>query len=158
MDDWLDQLTTVDESLRSIHSTIEEDLIPPVVGIANSVDEDRTRSFQLEFSEEIDPSTTTADPVEVTRTVPFGGRITTFFVGWPDGTQNAAGIQLERNEGERLFPRNKEDQFIALNDVSHPFDLRAPVNKGEDLTVKFTNADTNESHFLNAVVTVTEVV
>lgn len=156
MDGPIDQFTEVDERLESIQTTIGNEIAPTLDAIANGVGGGESRSFQLEFSEEIEAGTTSADPVEVVREIPFDGRVTTFFCGWPDGTQNTAGIRLERNEGEGLFPRNKGDQFVALNDVSHPFDLRVPVAEGEDLVVKFTNADTNEAHFLNAVVTVTE--
>lgn len=158
-----DRLTDVDEVLENQVVPTQQSMLDELRSIREAVGGGPTPgeaglAIQIDFSNEVATNTTTDNPVSITREVPFDGRITTFFTGWPDGTQNGAGIALLRNEGERLFPRNPEDQFVAFNDVAHPFDLRAPVSKGETLEAQFTNADPNQSHFLNAVVTIEEMV
>lgn len=153
----IDRWTSIDEKLGGLNDIAEEAVAVLTQDIVPAVTDGNRNQYHLEFSTEV-PADTVDEPLAVERTVPFDGHITMFYVGWPDGAQNGAGIGLARNEGERLFPRNQEDKFVAFNDVSYDFGLRAPVEHGEDLIVEFTNADTNESHFLNAVVEIQEAV
>lgn len=83
--------------------------------------------------------------------VPFDGWVTGFICGWPDGAAQNAGIGLYHNsEGTKFFPEG-EDDYAAFNDWNHRFPVTFPVEKGEELEVKFKNENTSEMP-LNALV------
>lgn len=117
---------------------VEENIDPAVV--------------QYEYSRNI-PSNSSLGDVPVTRTAPFSGKITSIVVGWPDGTANAVGVQLRREDsGGTLFPNNPGSDVIAANDFTTDFDAGFSVGQGERIIADFINNDPNNSHFVNMIV------
>lgn len=118
---------------------------------------ERLDSFQFEFSVTVPADTTEGDEFTVEREVPYDGRITTLVIGWPDGANHYAGVQLlNQDTDNKLFPRDDESEFVGANDFTHPFDLRVDVDQGEVLVAHYVNRDTTNDHFLNVLVTIEE--
>lgn len=107
---------------------------------------------QYEYSKNI-PANTSLGDSPVTRTAPFDGKITSIVIGWPDGTANAVGVQLKReDEGTTLFPNNPQSDVVAANDFTTTFNAGFRVNQGERIIADFINNDSGNSHFVNVVV------
>lgn len=113
--------------------------------LANAV-----RSTQMEFSFNADAN----DGDEINKEVPFDGRVVEMLYGASAATNNRVGVQVNY-QGEQKFPGNREDDFIALADVVHPFLLVFDVKQGEDITVRYENQD-GSPHFVNVVFTVAQ--
>lgn len=114
------------------------------------------KSFVYEFSTDVPADTPLENPIEVERDVPQDGWITSIIVGWPDGADNRVGVGVGTETGENLFPRNKEDQFIAANSFTSPFDVRVEVSEDDTLVARYMNHDTDNDHFVNVFVTIEE--
>lgn len=150
-----DWLTRVDELL-------EEQVIPALDRVAQQMERAAQRagddgqvpdrdSYPFEFSTDVPANTTADDPVETTREIPYEGRIVALTVGWPAGANNLTGVQFRTESGERFFPRNKQDEYIAADDFTRTFNLRADVDKDSELVAEFVNNDTTHGHFINVV-------
>lgn len=108
------------------------------------------RSGQMEFSFNAEANSGDA----VNKEVPFSGRVVEMLYGAPAAANNQVGVQV-RYDGNKKFPANREDDFIALADVVHPFLLDFPVEKGKDVIVVHENQDANP-HYMNVVLTVVQ--
>lgn len=113
-------------------------------------------SFVYEFSEDVPAGTPIEEPVEIERDVPKDGWITSIIVGWPDGADNLVGVGVGTETGETIFPRNKQDSYVAANDFTQPFDVRMEVSKDDTLVAKYVNNDSANDHFVNVFVTIEE--
>jgi len=122
-------------------------------------DPDIIGEFPIEMSHSVPPNTLDTDPNVVRRTPDKQNevRVTSISLGWPDGTNNAVGIQVRTGNGQKLLPRNPEDQFIAFNKFTETFDLRYKLEPGEDLEAVTVNFDTSNDHFVNIVPQVEEI-
>lgn len=104
----------------------------------------------MEFSFNADAN----DGDVVNKEVPFDGTVVEMLYGAPAATNNLVGVQVNY-DGEQHFPGNREDEFIALADVVHPFLLVFDVEEGDDVRVRYENSD-NKPHFVNVVLTVAQ--
>lgn len=91
---------------------------------------------------------------EINKEVPFDGQVVEMLYGAAAAANNLVGVQV-RYDGDQKFPVNREDDFINLADVVHPFLLSFPVTKGEDIKVVYENQD-NNPHYINVVLTVVQ--
>lgn len=122
-----------------------------------SANADRPYSaFPFEFSKDV-PADTTRDSTEtVVREVPFDGYLVEVAAAWQSGSNNQAGLQFRRRNGEVFLPRNEEDHYVAFPGGGgvHPFAVVSPVREGEELVAEYINTDTSNSHFVNCVATI----
>lgn len=137
--------------IESRENELLDQLIDLTRAIDPGVDTGMPNKYPWEFSTDVSANTTTDSPATTTRPVPFDSRIESLIVGWPDGANGLVGVQFRTESGERFFPRNAEDEYIAANDFTHPFDLRTSVDADETLTAEFINNDPNNDHFVNVI-------
>lgn len=146
-----ERLTLVNEELNRIRNTISN------IGGIDDGNETVGEVFQKEMSTDVPADTQTENPVETSRTAKQDIRLLEYVVGWPDGADNRVGVKLVTDQERVLFPKNPEDDFVAANNFTHPFTLRTEVASGTGLITQFVNLDTNNSHFINAVLTYEEL-
>ena len=108
-----------------------------------------TEEFTIGFGIAVPPNTTPFDPEIEEREIQTDGRINGIVISFPSGTQQAAGVQLRRSSGEKLFPRNPENDFIGFDDKTQEFDVNVPVSEGEIIEIAYANTDPEEAHFVN---------
>lgn len=153
-DEFLAALVANQSKLAEIEQR-ENELIEQLVALNDSnVCGPATDSYQYEFSRLVPADTSTDSPVTTTREIEFAGRVTALAIGWPDGASNVVGVGFRTSSGERLFPRNKEDEYVAANDFSTQFDLRSSISANSELVAHFANNDPNNDHFVNVIATV----
>lgn len=104
--------------------------------------------FVFEFSTSVNANSNTT----VERTPEEGVVTQGVIVGWPDGANNVVGVQVRTGSGDKLFPRNREDDFIAANDAWDHFPMRKKIKKNEPIEVEYQNDDPNNGHFVNVIV------
>ena len=111
------------------------------------------QEFPIEMSHSVPADTGHDAPNRVERT-PHQTRhveIMGVVIGWPAGAQNAVGVQIRAGGGEKLLPRNNEDQYIAADDFNHPFRVRFVLDPDEDLVAETVNFDATNAHFVNII-------
>lgn len=113
-------------------------------------------SYPFEFSTDVPAATYEDNPLTVERDAPYDGRVTSVVIGWSDGCDNLVGVSFGTETGENFVPRNKEDQVIAANDFTHPFNVKVDVTEDDTLMATFVNNDSANSHFVNVFVTIEE--
>lgn len=159
----LDRFTDVDSLLRDLRdNTLAEAVgqlqaqttllseVAEAGGIdVGEIEPTASREFTLAFGENIPADTQPIDAITQTRTVDFDGRIRGFVAVFPGGAQQAAGIQIARAGGEKLFPRNDENDFLGLDNITQEFSLDVPVAEDEQIEILYANTDTSEDHFIN---------
>jgi hypothetical protein len=112
--------------------------------------------FTIGFGTNVPADTSPIDPVVQEREIQFDGQLSGLVVVYPAGTQQAAGVQLARGAGEKLFPRNDESEYLGLDDVTQEFAISAPVSEGEIIEIRYANTDTQNAHYINGGFFVTE--
>lgn len=111
---------------------------------------DVERARQLNFSANIPAN----DGEDITREVPFDGKVVELFYGAASATQNLVGVSVKYSgTGEQVFPGDRETDYINLAAVNHPFTLTFPVEETEEITVRYENQD-DEPHYMNIILTV----
>lgn len=151
----LDRLTDMDEIL--VHDVIPElqdindgigDLHQLEGGGVTTLREARPRNKKVtDLSKLLEPE----EEASRVAKVPFDGWVVGFICGWPDGAAQNAGIGLyHHSEGTKFFPEG-DDDFAAFNDFNHQFDVTFPVEKDEELEVRFNNTNTAQMP-LNALI------
>lgn len=95
-----------------------------------------TESYSIEFSASVPDGTGRDDPRTVEREIPVNGEITALSVGYP--ADHDVGLGLALLEGEYLYPRNSQSDYIRYGE-SGDFPLRRPVSAGETLEARFFN-------------------
>jgi len=113
-------------------------------------------SYPFEFSTDVPADTENVDPATTSIDVPFDARVVELVVGWPAGAQGQVGVQFRSESGERFFPRDKQNEYVATDDFTHAFSLEADVSGGDTLVAQFINKDTTNPHFINVVATLKE--
>lgn len=117
--------------------------------IASGGDSGVSPSSEFSFSVSLDvPANTTRDsPATDMIEVPYDGNITGLMVGWP-GISGAVGISLRRQSGERLFPRNDDDEYESMPTATvGQFDMNVDVVEGEEIIGQYVNFDSVNSHY-----------
>lgn len=112
--------------------------------------------FPIEFSTNVPADTGLGDPLEIRREMPFDGHVTELMVGFPAGAGGAVGVQFRRVSGSTLFPYNTEDQYIAQDDIQHPYSMCASVREEETMVAQYVNTDVDNDHFINVIASVRE--
>lgn len=112
--------------------------------------------YQIEMSSNVPAATEENDPVVVERKIQSDGRITGFTVGWPGGADNLVGVRLQTKSGDKLFPQNKEDGYVAADNFTAVFPLEIPLKQDDVLRALFVNNDDTNNHFVNAIVNYSE--
>lgn len=121
--------------------------VPEQTGLDRS---DVERSAQLNFSANIDPD----DGEQIKREVPFGGKHIELLYASPAATQNQVGVKMtNKATGNKVFPGDRETEFINVADVVHPFVLVFDVTRGDELQVTYENRSTT-AHYLNVISTI----
>lgn len=161
----LDPLISADDVLRSIRdeeipnivSILQQQsqALESIAGAVSDGDTSRSDAFTFGYSATVPANTSTIDPVEVERDMPFDGRLTQLVVSFPSGTQQAVGVQVARADDEQLAPRG-ESGYIALDGGFQPFDLRVNVANGETIKARFANNDPQTDHYAAVFLTVEE--
>lgn len=147
-----DRLTGVDDTLRALEATVDtlDNTVNALVDSLDSQTAPAERPYDL--SQVIPADTPTNDPETDTWTIPRDGTVTKLILGWPDGTQQAAGIGLRGKDGESLVPAGpKGSKFVALNDKVLTFNLADAVAKNDTYTFEFVNTDEENDHFVNVI-------
>lgn len=112
--------------------------------------------FQLELSTNIPANTMQAEPLVVERKLPFNCILSQVVIGWPNGANNLVGIKVRTGEGEKLFPRDPDSEFVAANGFTGTFPLRETLREGTELEAVLVNNDSSNSHFVNVIPTIVE--
>lgn len=161
----LDRLTTEDEFLGALLSNqvrlarTTEKMRELIAEIRLSRGADVSGKYVIEMSHSVPSDTLTTAPKETVR-VPDEqnpSRLTGVSLGWQSGTNNVVGIQLRTGSGEKLMPRNAEDQFLAFNDFTDTFPVETELAPGEELVALTVNLDSTNSHFVNIVPHISEL-
>lgn len=105
-------------------------------------------SYPFEMSLDVSASTETSREL----TVPYDGRVTKVIIGWPSGANNKVGVGFRTKGGIELIPRNSDEDYIAANDFTHPFDVQTDVAEDDVLVAEFNNTDATNAHFINVFV------
>lgn len=117
----------------------------------------RKREFSLSFSKNVSAGATTPNDTETVEIdMPFDGWTAGLTIVWP-ASDGGVGVQLRRNEGERLFPRDDKNEFesspIAFGDT---FRLQTEIEQGETLVAEYVNNDSTNSKFTTVILGVEE--
>lgn len=113
---------------------------------------DVVRSTVVELSFNVQAN----DGDDLTKEVPFDGRVTELFVGAAAAANNQVGIQL-RYGGEKRLPGNRADEFIYPADLTHPYLVVFPVEEDTDLKLVYKNTS-GTPHYIQVNATVTQFV
>lgn len=158
---FIDRFTDVDEILRDLDATVEkmDDNVRSLVTALDdqtALDIEVTQSPPAErpynFSEVVDADTPANDPITETWSIPHDGTVTKMIIGWPDGSQQTAGVGVVGTQGESLIPAGpRGSNYIALNDKTLTFNLDDDVSKGEEYEFRFANTDTEQDHYVNVI-------
>lgn len=91
----------------------------------------------------------------VARVVPYDGKITQVSIHFPSGCNSLVEVRLYLvNLGgnvEYIVP-SKDEEYIALDDVTQPFNINYPIKKDSTLKVDIINHDSVYSHTITAIV------
>lgn len=178
-DDWVagmfDWLAEIDDAVRSQDESVSHqtrEIVEAIEDRASSMEETRSvleeilsytvpevyqiehedpAQFPIDMSHDVPASTASTDEETQTRSFEFEYAIDSVVLGWPSGTNNLVGVQLRLRSGERLIPRNEEDEFIAADDFTDRFPLKVKVEAGSDIVAHFVNNDNVNSHFVNII-------
>ena len=91
------------------------------------------------------------------RQVPFTGTVRDVIMAFPAGTQQLVDVRLmyfPSGGSRQLVVPSIDDSFIALDDVTVPFQPRMPVKAPGYLRVEWTNYDSLNSHTIPVIVTI----
>lgn len=182
----LDYFTTVDNKidetnsiLRDIQSQLErgesvtreqnEVLSTLANALGEDVDLDVGREFPFLLSAEVPADTPANDPLEVTfENTPYESRLTRIVVNWPNGSQQAAGVNVGTPGGKTWVPRggntftedNGDDenpQYVALDDATITFNPDVRLEEGSPIRARYANTDDENNHFITTVVFLKEL-
>lgn len=165
----LDGLTSIDNLLRQqqqmlqqqqqILSDIRDTLTSQGTALEriSGGDEQDAAEYPFDLSANVDPETVINDPLVRSVEIPYDGIIEQLIIGYPDGTDNLAGIAVGRTGmGERFYPRKVADgaPYTALNNVTVTVDINEPIDEGNSIEARFVNLSTEYSRFLTALAVV----
>ena len=165
----LDRFTDIDDLLRETNSTLQQ-VAQTQQALAQAIDdgtefelnlpeESGASEFPFDFSTLVPefPAAGPDDPLVEVFETPKDGTLTEVLIGYPSGTQQAVGVRLEGVDGESLIPRGPSGaQFVAFDDEVIRFNLNEPIQKNEEITIKFANNDEENPHFVNVLLRVRE--
>lgn len=163
-----DQLAVQNEILKDIEaqmSAVEEQTEAQTRALGDilpgSIDIQEGNFKVIELSKIVSAGVSTDEPETNRRSIPFEGWIRSVIAGWPDGTNNLAGLGIDvLNVDDSLkaevFPSNEEDDYVAANDFTSTFSVTQQVDQQDTIRARFVNNDQNNSHFINAIVIVEE--
>lgn len=145
----LDGLQSTDERLASVNQKLDR-LSEQVSAIASAIEhasggdvvdvrQDVLRGYTWKMSKTVPADTPKESPAMETRDVPWDARLDGVIVGWPAGTNNLTGVQLRTAQGEILFPRDSDSQYVAMDNFSDRFTLTHSLSEGEQLQAQFIN-------------------
>lgn len=147
-DDLLDRFSSTDELLANTNQTLEQierdqaalaDLMAQLNELlgADSDPERLRRTDRPVVSDAIvEPQEEATDEI----TVPRDGSLSNVRLSWPQGSAQTIGIGLVGVDGESLVPFGPSGaKYIALDNVTVPFELDYGVEKGQTLTVRYVN-------------------
>ena len=91
----------------------------------------------------------------ISKVVPFTGAITQVSMHFPAGCNSLVEVRLYsvdlNGEIHYIVPSNSEE-YIALDDVTQPFNISYIVTKGSILNVEILNHDSVNSHTITTIV------
>ena len=165
----LDRFTDIDDLIRDTNRTLQQ-VAQTQQALAQAIDdgtefelnlpeESEASEFPFDFSTLVPefPDAPPNDPLVEVFETPKDGTLTDVLIGYPSGTQQAVGVRLEGVDGESLIPRGPSGaQFVAFNDEVIRFNLNEPIQKNEEITIKFANNDEENPHFVNVLLRVRE--
>ena len=165
----LDRFTSIDDLIRDTNRTLQQ-VAQTQQALAQAIDdgtefelnlpeESEASEFPFDFSTLVPefPAAEPDDPLVEVFETPKDGTLTEVLIGYPSGTQQAVGVRLEGVDGESLIPRGPSGaQFVAFNDEVIRFSLNEPIQKNEEITIKFANNDEENPHFVNVLLRVRE--
>lgn len=169
----LDPLTSVDDLLREMVAELDElntrlsreeptvpdtpDVGPGVGGGGSGPAPDAPPIYPYDFSRVVPADTPATDPVTSEFVAPSDGRVRRVVLGWPLGTQQAAGIGITGPDGESLIPRGPRDaNFVAFDDETIEYNLNESLQDADTVEIALVNNDAQD-HFLNVGVFFQEV-
>lgn len=125
---------------------------------SNQEIETQPSEFPFGLSAEIPPNTQRLDPLKRSFDAPYDAVITDVLIGFPDGVQQAVGVQLSNGVGTVWIPRGgetstiaagtREPEYITENDTTVEVTLNVEVDEGEPVVASFISNDPVESHFI----------
>ena len=165
----LDRFTDIDDLIRDTNRTLQQ-VAQTHQALAQASDdgtefelnlpeESEASEFPFDFSTSVPefPAARPEDPLVEVFETPKDGTLTDVLIGYPSGTQQAVGVRLEGVDGESLIPRGPSGaQFVAFDDEVIRFNLNEPIQKNEEITIKFANNDEENPHFVNVLLRVRE--
>ncbi len=165
----LDRFTDIDDLIRDTNRTLQQ-VAQTQQALAQAIDdgtefelnlpeESEASEFPFDFSTSVPefPEARPEDPLVEVFETPKDGTLTDVLIGYPSGTQQAVGVRLEGVDGESLIPRGPSGaQFVAFDDEVIRFNLNEPIQKNEEITIKFANNDEENPHFVNVLLRVRE--
>ena len=165
----LDRFTDIDDLIRDTNRTLQQ-VAQTQQALAQAIDdgtefelnlpeESEASEFPFDFSTLVPefPDAPPNDPLVEVFETPKDGTLTDVLIGYPSGTQQAVGVRLEGVDGESLIPRGPSGaQFVAFDDEVIRFNLNEPIQKNEEITIKFANNDEENPHFVNVLLRVRE--
>lgn len=167
----LDRLTTVDDKIdttNQILSDMEEiesqqlqalaDFISQTTDIDRGEIASQPSEFPFGMSAEVPPNTPRLDPLQRSFDAPYDALITDVLIGFPDGVQQAVGVQMSNGVGTTWIPRggetstiaagSREPEYVTENDTTIKVTLNVEVDEGEPVVAEFISNDPSESHFV----------
>jgi len=165
----LDRFTDIDDLIRDTNRTLQQ-VAQTQQALAQAIDdgtefelnlpeESEASEFPFDFSTSVPefPEARPEDPLAEVFETPKDGTLTDVLIGYPSGTQQAVGVRLEGVDGESLIPRGPSGaQFVAFDDEVIRFNLNEPIQKNEEITIKFANNDEENPHFVNVLLRLRE--
>ena len=165
----LDRFTDIDDLIRDTNRTLQQ-VAQTQQALAQAIDdgtefelnlpeESEASEFPFDFSTSVPefPAARPEDPLVEVFETPKDGTLTDVLIGYPSGTQQAVGVRFEGVDGESLIPRGPSGaQFVAFDDEVIRFNLNEPIQKNEEITIKFANNDEENPHFVNVLLRVRE--
>lgn len=126
-------------------------------------DGQRLRELPFSLGAEVPNDTDANDPIETKFDAPYDAVISTVFIGWPSGAQQAVGVQLGTGTGTVWVPRGGQTylddddepddnpEYISEDNVTLSFDLNVEIDEGEPVTARFISNDPDENHFITVI-------
>jgi len=108
------------------------------------------QTYPLELSLTVPAGTTDDDPEKVTESLDFPTKLVGVDLGWPDGADNLAGVQILTGDGRRLVPYNDRG-YLAANDYSNRYPVNRTFKPGDDIVAEYVNVDANNAHQITVV-------
>lgn len=115
-------------------------------------------TYLFNMSKQVPADTPENQPVTETREMEYDGLITEIHVVSTLAAQQAVGASFEFASGERVFPRDdpSDARYVPLSEEPVINEPNVEVDEGDEVEFNFANNDTQEGHFVTALVQVEE--